>query len=475
MKVRKIRPVILSGGAGTRLWPTSRARLPKQLLPLISDRSMLQETALRTTPKDGGFLPPYIVCNEEHRFLIAAQLQSIGIAPETILLEPVGRNTAPAATVAALLSRAQDETLLILPADHHIEDVEGFLVAVKAAAEIAENDLMVTFGVVPTHPETGYGYIRAGDPIDARTSHISEFVEKPDKLRATAYVRQGIYLWNSGMFMFKPSVFLREVEQFAPEILAACEKALAEATNETDFVRLGLEALTVCPSEPIDTAIMERSSKGAVMPVDIGWNDVGSWAALWEIGEKDDAGNVTSGDVVTEDSTNCYVRGDRKLISAIGVDNLVVVETDDAILIADRTRAQDVKGIVGRLKASSRSEADHHRKVHRPWGWYDRIEEGPNFQVKVLHVHPRQKLSLQYHNHRTEHWIVVEGTARITIGEGVKTLGPNQSTFVASGERHRLENATDVPLKLIEVQFGDYLGEDDIIRLEDIYERGDPA
>ena len=407
--------------------------------------------------------------------MIAGQLQSIGITPQSILLEPVGRNTAPAVTVAALLARAQDEVLLILPADHHIEDAEGFHEAVMAAADIAEIDYMVTFGVIPSHAETGYGYIRAGKPINERASHIQQFVEKPDITRATNYVRDGNYLWNSGMFMFKPSVYLAEVKQYAPKILAACKDALQGATSETDFVRLGRDAMVSCPSEPIDTAVMERSQRGAVMPVDIGWSDVGSWAALWEIGEKDGAGNVTSGDVVTEDSTNCYVRGDRKLISAIGVKDLVVVETDDAILIAGRDRAQDVKGIVGRLKDSARSEADHHRKVHRPWGWYDRIEQGKNFQVKVLQVYPRQKLSLQYHKHRTEHWIVVEGTAKITIGDETLTLGPNDSTSVPRGERHRLENTTDQPLKLVEIQFGDYLGEDDIIRLEDIYERADPA
>jgi len=434
---------------------------------------MLQETALRAAPPDDEFLPPYIVCNEEHRFLIAGQLQSIGITPKSILLEPVGRNTAPAVTVAALLASAQDEVLLILPADHHIEDVEGFHEAVKVAAKIAEGDYMVTFGIVPSHAETGYGYIRAGEPIDERANHIDQFVEKPDIARAKSYVRDGNYLWNSGMFMFKPAVYLAEVKQYAPKILSACNEALRGATSETDFVRLGREAMVSCPSEPIDTAVMERSQQGAVMPVDIGWSDVGSWAALWEIGEKDGAGNVTSGDVVTEDSTNCYVRGDRKLISAIGVKDLVVIETDDAILIAGRDRAQDVKGIVGRLKANARSEADHHRKVHRPWGWYDRIERGESFQVKVLQVYPRQKLSLQYHKHRTEHWIVVEGTAKITIGDETLTLGPNDSTSVPCGERHRLENATDQPLKLVEIQFGDYLGEDDIVRLEDIYERAD--
>lgn len=432
---------------------------------------MVQETALRVSPEETDFLPPYILCNEEHRFLIAGQLQGVGIKPEALLLEPVGRNTAPAAAIAALIAEDGDELLLVLPADHHIEDVEAFRNAVMVASSFASEGRIVTFGVVPDLPETGYGYIRAGDSLDKGAYEISEFIEKPDAMRAEGFLREGNYLWNSGMFLFKPSVFLEELKRFAPGILEACRGALTAATRETDFIRLDRTALEASPSEPIDTAVMERSAIGAVVPVDIGWNDVGSWAALWEIGEKDEAGNVTSGDVVTEDSINCYVRGDRKLISAVGVKDLVVVETDDAILIADRQRAQDVKEIVGRLKDSARSEAEHHRKVHRPWGWYDRIETGSNFQVKVLHVAPRQKLSLQYHNHRTEHWIVVEGEAKITIGDTQMVLGPNGSTFVPNGEKHRLENPGDGPLKIIEIQYGDYLGEDDIVRLEDVYER----
>jgi len=436
---------------------------------------MLQETALRAAPENENFLPPYIICNEEHRFLIAGQLQGIGIAPQAILLEPIGRNTAPAATVAALLARGQDEILLVMPADHHVEDIEAFHSAIVGGATLASEGHLVTFGIAPSHPETGYGYIKAGDAMGESGFQIAEFIEKPDITRAKAYLHEGNYLWNSGIFMFNPSSFLAEVEMYAPEILNGCREALAGATTETDFVRLERGALERCPSEPIDTAIMERSKNGAVLPVEMGWSDVGSWAALWEIGEKDAAGNVTSGDVVTEGSTNCYVRGDRKLISAIGVKDLVVVETDDAILIADRDRAQDVKDIVGRLNDSARSEAVHHRKVHRPWGWYDRIEEGEHFQVKVLLVQPRQKLSLQYHNHRTEHWIVVEGEAHVTVGDEVQTLGPNQSTTVPNGVQHRLENPTDAPLKLVEIQYGNYLSEDDIVRLEDIYERGGPV
>jgi mannose-1-phosphate guanylyltransferase/mannose-6-phosphate isomerase len=445
--------------------------MPKQLLPLVSQKSMLQETAERVRADGERILPPYVICNEDHRFLIAGQLQEVGITADRIILEPVGRNTAPAAAVVALLAEGRNEVLLLLPADHHIERPDEFSGVLPLAVSLAEGGRLVTFGVVPDRAETGYGYIAAGERLTDGGFAISEFVEKPDAVRAQAFLEGGTHFWNSGMFAFTPETLIGEIERFAPDILRASRAALDASLEELDFTRLDQDAFARNPSLPFDIAVMEQSDKGAMIPIDIGWSDVGSWAALWEIGNKDDAGNVISGDVVTEDTENSYVRGHKKLITAIGVKDLVVVETDDSILIAHRDRAQDVKDVVRKLKDASRHHADHHRKVHRPWGWYDNVETGEAFQVKVLHILPRQSISLQYHHHRTEHWTVVEGLAEVTVGDEVLEIKPNQSVMVPRGATHRLHNPTDEGLTVVEVQFGEYLGEDDIIRLEDIYKR----
>ncbi len=467
----QIRPVILSGGAGTRLWPASRAELPKQLLPLLSSKTMLQETVQRVMTGALEVLPPVIICAEDHRFLIAQQLQDIGCDADAVVLEPIGRNTAPAALVAALRSEDRDEVLLVLPADHHIEDINGFHGAVAEALPFAASGKLVTFGVVPDRPETGYGYIRQGAALSPRVNEVAAFVEKPDAATAASYIQDKAYLWNSGIFMFTPAAFIAEVEQFEPAMLKAARAALDQAGQDVDFLWLDKDGFAACPSAPIDTAIMERSDKVVVLPIDIGWSDVGSWAALWAIGKKDGSGNVTMGDVMTLDTSNCYVRSEHKVISTIGVNDLVIVETDNAILVCDQEHAQKVKDVVSGLTLDNRDEARTHRKVHRPWGWYDSIEAGPEFQVKVLHIYPGAMISLQYHEHRSEHWVVVDGVAEVHLDGVDRQYKANESVFVAPGVHHRLANNGDTPLTLIEVQHGSYLGEDDIFRLEDKYNR----
>lgn len=470
-------PVILSGGAGTRLWPLSRELYPKQLLPLVGDHTMLQETVLRL---DGlaDLAAPLVVCNEAHRFMVAEQMRQAGRPASTIILEPVGRNTAPAVAVAALRAMAEgdDPLLLALPADHVIKRPEALRQAVSLGVSAAEEGRLLTFGIVPTAPETGYGYIRADKEQRTAANNqiypVAQFVEKPDRATAEQYLAAGDYYWNSGMFLFKASSFLRELEKFAPQMVAFCRDALDKAQRDLDFTRLDAEAFAACPSDSIDYAVMEKTAEAAVIPLDAGWNDVGSWSALWDVGRQDENGNVTKGDVLTENSRNCYLHAEQRLVAAVGLENHVVVETADAVLVAPRDQVQDVKAIVQQLKARGRDEALLHRRVNRPWGAYEGLVSDARFQVKRITVAPEASLSLQLHHHRAEHWIVVKGTARVTRGEETFLLSENESTYIPLGVHHRLENPGKIPLEMIEVQSGSYLGEDDIVRFEDNYGRG---
>lgn len=463
-------PVILSGGSGTRLWPLSRESYPKQFLPLVGDDTMLQATWKRVaalTPRQ-----PIIVANDGHRFMVAEQMREAGADPAAILLEPIGRNTAPAIALAALEAtrHGEDALLLVLPSDHVIADVPAFHAAVSEAAKAAENGRLVTFGIVPAGPETGYGYIRAtGSGEGARA--VQQFVEKPDRATAEAYVASGEYFWNSGMFLFRASRLLAELEALQPEMVAQCRSALSAAHRDPDFVRIDKDAFAACPSDSIDYAVMEKTRDAAVVPLDAGWSDVGSWSALWEVSPQDSAGNAHHGDVIAVDCRNTYAYG-RRLIAMVGLEDVVVVETDDAIMVGHRDQVQKVKDVVGQLKLNGRSHATWHRKVYRPWGAYDSIDQGERFQVKRITVKPGGTLSLQMHHHRAEHWIVVSGTAKVTRGDETILLTENQSTYIPLGVVHRLENPGKFPLELIEVQSGSYLGEDDIVRFEDVYGRG---
>jgi len=469
-----LHPVILSGGSGTRLWPLSRAALPKQLLPLAGERTMLQETVLRLSGIV-GIGAPLVVCNNDHRFLIAEQMRGIGVEPQGIFLEPVGRNTAPAAAVAALtlLKRDPEAVMLLLPADHLIDDVPAFHAAVVEGMKAVAAGRLVTFGIVPDSPHTGYGYIQRGAAMAGTAAHeVARFVEKPDMATARSFLDSGDYYWNSGMFLFSARQYLDELEKFRPDIPAACRRALEGGEHDLDFCRLDKTAFAGCPSDSIDYAVMERTAHAAVVPASIGWNDIGAWSALWDVGGKDEHGNVTRGDVYLDGVKDSYVRAESRMVAAIGVSDLLVVETADAILVADKSRAQDVKKVVDYLKAQGRSEHEFHTRVFRPWGWYEGIDMGDRFQVKRIMVKPGQKLSLQMHHHRAEHWVVVSGTARVTRGDQVELLTEDQSTYIPLGTTHRLENPGKVPLHLIEVQSGSYLGEDDIVRFEDDYKRG---
>ena len=473
MAASQIHPVILSGGSGTRLWPMSRALYPKQLLPLVSEKSLLQEAALRVTDKT-RFAPPLLVSNDEHRFIVAEQLRLAGVAPHCIILEPMGRNTAPAACVAALtLAEEPEALLLVMPSDHAITDGKAFLSAIDRAAAAARKGKLVTFGIKAARPETGYGYIKCGAALSGVDGafNVAAFVEKPDAARAKSYIASGDYVWNSGIFLFPAALYLKELERLKPAMVTACRAALDRAKRDLDFVRLDKDEFAKAENLSIDYAVMEHTSHAAVVPCEIGWSDVGTWDALWLIGKKDAEGNVALGDVIAEDSKNNYLRAESGLLAVLGVEDLVVVVTPDAVMVSRRDRAQDIKQLVARLEKSGRSELTTHPLVHRPWGTYRSIHTGDRVQVKHIMVKPGAKLSLQKHQHRAEHWVVVAGTAKVTRGSDEITLYEDQSTYIPLGTAHRLENPGKIPLHVIEVQSGSYLGEDDIIRFEDTYGR----
>ena len=478
----RIVPVVLSGGSGTRLWPVSREKHPKQLQPLLGDESLLQNTLRRLEGLPLG--TPTVVSNQEYRFITAEQLRQLGLAKWALLLEPAGRNTAPALTAAALHATRDgaDPVLLATPADHHVRNPAAFRNAVLRGLPAAEAGAVVTFGIVPDRPETGYGYIEtgvgAGDAAAGAPMDLLAFREKPDAATARAYVDGGRHFWNSGIFMLRASVWLKAIGHFAPEILAACRNAVAAAQDDGDFVRLDAAAFAASPADSIDYAVMEKlpaaldlGIPARVVPLDVGWSDVGAWDALWQAIDRDADDNAIKGDVWLEDSHGNLVIAEHGLVACIGCEDMVVVETADAVLIAPKARTQEVKTIVSRLKATGRSEAELHRKVHRPWGWYDSIDSGERFQVKRIVVRPGATLSLQMHHHRAEHWVVVRGTAKVTRGDEIILLGENQSTYIPLGVTHRLENPGQIPLEIIEVQSGSYLGEDDIVRFEDNYGR----
>jgi mannose-1-phosphate guanylyltransferase/mannose-6-phosphate isomerase len=468
-----LHPVILCGGSGTRLWPLSRALLPKQFLPLASARTLLQETVQRLAGLE--ISPSVLVSHAEHRFLIAEQLREIGVTPACHLLEPEARNTAPAVAAAALwLSRQDpDAMLLVLPSDHVIQDEKKFHGAVRRAAQLAARGRLVTFGIIPSMPSTGYGYIRRGDAEEVPEAFaVAEFVEKPDRERASAFLADGRYYWNSGMFLFTARRYLEELRRFRPDILASVEAALLRSTPDLDFVRLDARAFASCPADSVDYAVMERTRAASVVAADFGWSDIGSWSALWELDPKDAQGNSVRGDVYLDGASGCYVRAEGRLVAALGVRDLVIVETDDAVLVAHKDHAQDVKQTVEHLKRSRRDEHISHRRVYRPWGYFESIGEGSAYQVKRLMLKPGSRISLQRHRRRAEHWVVVAGRAKVTRGAEETVIGPNQSTYIPLGAKHRLENIGAEPLFVIEVQSGDYFGEDDIERFDDDYRRG---
>lgn len=466
-----ITPVIIAGGTGSRLWPLSRQLNPKQFLSLYGEKTLLQQTLLRL--KDVEVAASIIICNEEHRFMVAEQLRQLSISNAHILLEPIGRNTAPAIALAALKALEDEEnpTLLVLAADHYISDEKAFKEAIVQAEHLALQNKLVTFGIVPTQPETGYGYIQRGERLDGSGYTVARFVEKPDLATANEYLESKEYYWNSGMFMFKADVFLKALEQFHPDILDACKMAYQGGQADMDFLRVDADAFIRCPAESIDYAVMEKTQDAAVIPLDAGWSDIGSWSALWDVGQKDAQGNVSKGDTLALDTSNSLIYAENKLVATLGVDNLVVIETKDAVLVAHKDNVQDVKKIVEMIKKDGRHEHMNHREVYRPWGVYDSVDEGDRYQVKRITVKPGAKLSVQMHHHRAEHWVIVSGTARVTIGEVSQLVTENQSVYIPIGQIHSLENPGKIPLELIEVQSGSYLGEDDIVRFNDVYGR----
>ena len=467
----KVIPVILCGGAGTRLWPLSRELYPKQLLALVNDYSLLQNTVTRCAGHP-DVTAPMLVCNEEHRFLVAEQLREIEVEASRIILEPEGRNTAPAVALAAheAMKADDDAILVVLPSDHVIHKTTLFLEALTTAIDLAKDDALVTFGVVPDKPETGYGYIKKGMATGAAFK-VDKFVEKPDVATASEFLQSGLYCWNSGMFVFKASAYLKELAAQTPKIAKAMAKATAEVSTDLDFTRVNAEAFKSSPSDSIDYAVMEHTADALVVPLDAGWSDIGSWDALWQISEKDEHNNTLVGDAVVHDVEGSLVWSESRLVSVVGLKDVIVVETADAVMVASQDQAQDVKSIVNHLKGSGRIERTFHQKVYRPWGYYEGLDAGPAFQVKRLGVNPGASLSLQLHHHRAEHWVVVNGVATVTIGEKVFTLNNNESCYIPAETKHRLQNLTEEPLEIVEVQSGAYLGEDDIVRFDDNYGR----
>ncbi len=465
-------PVILCGGSGTRLWPLSRKAYPKQLLPLVGEATMLQMTLSRVTDIP-SVEAPLLLCNDAHRFMVAEQTRTLRIIPEAMILEPVGRNTAPAAAVAAwrAVEKNPDAILLVLPADHLIQKPEAFREAIEKGLPIAQEGKLITFGIKPNHPETGYGYIKSGLKLIPGVFTVDEFVEKPDFDRAQYYVEAGDYFWNSGMFMFKASQYLDELTRFSPEIAAQSKKALDNAVSDLDFIRLDEEAFEACPNDSVDYAVMEKTDKSAVIPMDAGWSDLGSWASLYEVGNKDEKNNSAIGDVLIHDSEGCYLRSNSRLLAAVGLQNVIVVETSDAVLVSAKDKVQEVKHIVNALKERGSQEAFFHKKIYRPWGSFETIDVADRFQVKRITVKPGATLSLQKHHHRSEHWVVVKGTAEVTRGDETILLTENESVYIPLGTIHRLKNPGKLDLDIIEVQSGGYLGEDDIVRVEDFYGR----